>query len=444
MQTASKTVVNGWAMYDWSNSVYSLVITSTIFPAYYQGITQGKLINFFGRTFRESSALYSYAVAFSFLFIAMISPILSSIADSRGNKKAFMQFFCYLGALSCCGMYFFTEDNVQLGVVLFIIAAIGFCGSIVFYNSFLPEIAAVEDQDKVSAKGFALGYIGSVILLILCLVLIMKHELFGIESAGKASRISFLLTGVWWMGFAQITFATLPKSVGTNNPGRNIFTRGYIELRKVWNELQHQPLLKRYLLAFIFISMGVQTVMYSAAIFAKEMIFPDNPNDPEANKANSGKLMVTILIIQIVAIAGAYIFSNLSKRFGNFRVLIMAIIIWAFICVSAYFTYTQVQFYLLAAAVGMVMGGIQSLCRSTYSKYMPPTHDTASYFSFYDVCEKVGTVIGTASFGLVTEQLGGMRNAVLFLATYFIIALVLMFFAMTAKRVQMHEAYAVN
>ncbi len=347
-----------------------------------------------------------------------------------------MKFFCYMGALSCCAMYFFGPDNVQTGVVLFILAAIGFGGSIVFYNSYLPEIAAVEDQDKVSAKGFSLGYVGSVLLLIVCLVLVTKHDLFGIPDAGAASRISFLLTGLWWMGFAQITFARLPKS--TPAPvveGNNFLTKGYFELRKVWNEVQYQPVLKRFLIAFLFISMGVQTVMYSAAIFAKQQIFPDDPVHPENNSANSGKLMLTILIIQIVAIAGAYMFSRLSKKIGNFKVIAMAVIIWIGVCIAAYFTYTQTEFYFLAATVGLVMGGIQSLCRSTYSKHMPVTNDTASYFSFYDVCEKVGTVLGTATFGIVTEKLGGMRNAVLFLMTYFIIALCFLLYAMATRKV---------
>ncbi len=424
-------------MYDWANSVFSLVITSTIFPAYYEGITSGKTVDFFGRSYTTPAALYSYAVAFSFLFIAVISPLISSIADYKGNKKAFMQFFCYLGAISCCGMYFFDGDNVQTGLILFILATIGFCGSIVFYNSYLPEIAAVEEQDRVSAKGFSLGYVGSVLLLIICLVLITKHEMFGIASAGAGSRIAFLLTGIWWIGFAQITFARLPK--GKPLPvvaGNNFLTKGYHELRKVWNEVKKQPVLKRFLLSFLFISMGVQTVMYSAAIFAKQQIFPDDPLRPEENAANSGKLMLTILIIQIVAIGGAFTFSRLSKSIGNFKVIAIAIFIWIGICIAAYYTYSQMQFYILAATVGLVMGGIQALCRSTYSKHMPPTNDTASYFSFYDVCEKVGTVLGTATFGFVTEKLGGMRNAVLFLMTYFIIALALLLYAMAKAKTQ--------
>ena len=333
-----------------------------------------------------------------------------------------MQFFCYLGSLSCCGMYWFQPDNPQLGIVLFIIASIGFGSSIVFYNAYLPEIAAVKDQDNVSAKGFALGYIGSVILLLICLTMVTKPALFGIAGATKASQVSFLLTGIWWMGFAQITFAVLPKS--QPNPvskSHNAFTKGYAELRNVWNQLKHQGTLKRFLVAFFFLGMGVETVMYSAALFAKQQIFP-NTGDKETDATNGGKLILTILIIQIVAIGGSYLFSFFSKKIGNLKVLLIGVLVWAGICAWAYFVYSQLDFYCLAGTVGLVMGGIQSLSRSTYSKLMPPTKDTASYFSFYDVCDKVSTVIGMTTFGLVTEGLGGMRNAVLFLMTYFIIS----------------------
>jgi UMF1 family MFS transporter len=434
MQTASKKVINGWSMYDWANSVYSLVITSSIFPAYYEGVTSGKPIVFLGHTFNQPSALYNYAVAFAFLFVALISPMLSSIADSFGNKKRFMQFFCYLGSLSCCGMYYFTQDNPQLGLILFILASIGYSGSIVFYNAYLPEIAAVEDQDKVSAKGFAYGYVGSVILLLFCLILVMKHDIFGVASTGKASQISFFLTGLWWLGFAQITFFTLPKNESIYVAKEESFlTRGYKELKKVWDELKHQPSLKRFLLAFFLFGMGVETVMYSAAIFAKQEIFPDTGNK-DTDAANTGKLMITILLIQIVAIPGSYLFSYCSKRFGNWKVLIGGVLIWVGICISAYFVYTQTAFYAMAATVGLVMGGIQSLSRSTYSKLMPPTKDTASYFSFYDVCDKVSTVIGTATFGIVTEMTGGMRSAVLFLMSYFILSLFVLFYALIKER----------
>jgi MFS transporter, UMF1 family len=434
MQTASKKVVNGWAMYDWANSVYSLVITSSIFPAYYSGITSGKQIVFLGMVFKQPAALYDYAVAFSFLAVAIMSPLLSSIADAFGNKKSFMQFFCYMGSLSCCAMYWFSPNNPQLGIVLFILASIGFGASIVFYNAYLPEIAAVEDQDNISAKGFALGYVGSVILMILCLVIVTKPELFHIPDGNKACQIAFFLTGIWWLGFAQITFAVLPKS--EPNPvskSHNVFTKGYSELRKVWNDVKQQRTLKRFLLAFFFLGMGVETVMYSAALFAKELIFP-NTGNKATDAANGGKLMLTILIIQIVAIGGSYLFSYFSGKIGNLKVLMIGVLIWAGICAWAYFVYSQFDFYCLAATVGLVMGGIQSLSRSTYSKLMPETKDTASYFSFYDVCDKVSTVIGTATFGLVTEGMGSMRNAILFLMAYFIISFFILLYTIIDKQ----------
>ncbi len=434
MQTASKKVINGWAMYDWANSVYSLVITSSIFPAYYEAATSGKTIVYLKRIFKEPTALYDYAVAFSFLIVAIFSPLLSSIADAFGNKKRFMQFFCYMGSISCCAMYWFSPDKPQLGITLFILASIGFGASLVFYNAYLPEIAAEKDQDNVSAKGFAFGYIGSVVLLIICLVMVSKPSWFGIPNETQASKISFLLTGIWWMGFAQITFAVLPKTVP--NPvskSHNFLTKGYAELRKVWIELKNQHTLKRFLLAFFFFGMGVETVMYSAALFAKHLIFPKTGN-PEIDSANSGKLILTILIIQVIAIAGSYLFSFLSNKVGNFKVLSVAVLIWTGICIWAYFIYKPFPFYCLAATVGLVMGGIQSLSRSTYSKLMPPTKDTASYFSFYDVCDKVSTVIGMITFGLATEVLGGMRNAVLFIMSYFIISFFILLYTLSKQR----------
>ena len=432
MQTASKKVINGWAMYDWANSVYSLVITSSIFPAYYEGVTSGRTIVFLGRTFTEPTALYNYAVAFSFLVVALFSPLLSSIADAFGNKKRFMQFFCYVGSLSCCAMYWFAPNHPQLGITLFIVASIGFGASIVFYNAYLPEIASAKDQDNVSARGFAFGYVGSVLLLIICLVIVTKPSWFGIPDDNKAAQISFLLTGLWWLGFAQITFTVLPKS--QPNPvskSHNFLTKGYAELKNVWRELKNQATLKRFLLAFFFFGMGVETVMYSATIFAKHLIFPRTGN-PEVDSANKGKLMLTILLIQLVAIGGSYLFSFFSSKIGNLRVLMIGVIIWTGICIWAYFVYTPLPFYCLAGTVGLVMGGIQSLSRSTYSKLMPPTKDTASYFSFYDVCDKVSTVIGMTTFGLAIEILS-MRSAVMFIMTYFIISFFILLYTLTKQ-----------
>jgi len=419
-----KKVVNGWAMYDWANSAYNLVITSTVFPFYYTAITHtaenGDKVHFFGYTV-INTALSNYAIAFAYLLIALLSPFLSSIADYRGNKKRFMQFFCYLGSAACCGLYFFKLQTLEWGIICFVLAAIGYCGSIVFYNAFLPEIAPENLQDRVSARGFAYGYVGSVLLQIICLVFILKPDWFGITDASFGPRLSFLLTGIWWFGFAQVTFRRLPAGTLRHKEKKHLFVHGFRELQKVWRELKAQPLLKRFLGAFFFYSMGVQTVMLVAAFFAEKAL-----------NLSAGQLIGTILVIQLVAILGAWGMARLSGRFGNIRVLQLVVIVWVGICVAAYFVQNATQFYFLAALVGLVMGGIQSLSRSTYSRFLPETKDTASYFSFFDVTEKVAIVIGMFSFGFMEEWTGNIRNSVLPLIGFFALGFVMLIFMQAA------------
>ncbi len=422
MQTAPKKVINGWAMYDWANSSYALVITSTVFPTYYTHVAPEQ-IRLLGFTISRS-AFASYSIAASFLVIAILSPILSSIADYKGNKASFMKFFCYLGSLACVAMAFMDKDHVILGVFFSILASIGYCGSIVFYNAYLPEIAAEQDQDKVSAKGFALGYVGSVLLMIVCLAFILCNDELHLGWGAWPARLSFPAVGIWWAGFAQLTFRVLPPSKPSEQrPEHSLVTNGFYELGKVWHQLIHYPVLKRYLRSFFFYNMGVMTVMFMATYFGSDLLkLPDTV------------LISSILIIQLVAIGGAYLFSLLSAKTNNIVALGCLIIIWIGICLLAYFTYTAFQFYVLAFAVGMVMGGIQSMSRSTYSKLLPETKDTASYFSFYDVCDKVGTVVGTLSFGFVADKMGGMRNSVLALMGYFVIGFVLLLFVRTKPK----------
>ena len=422
MQTAPKRVINGWAMYDWANSVYSLVITTTFFPIYFTKTTAHvygeNSVPFLGRQFKNS-ALFDYATAFAYLIIAVLLPILSSIADTRGNKKRFMQFFCYLGSLSCIGLYWFLGPNVSWGITCHILAAIGYVGSLVFYNSYLPEIAAIEDQDRVSAKGFSMGYIGSVILQLIGFGLVLYFEKQ--HQADVGLRITFLLVGLWWMGFAQITFARLPASQPSLlRNDVSFLTKGFIELKKVYDQLKHLPLLKTYLFSFFMYSMGVQTVMIVASIFGAKLLHLPDEN-----------LIMTLVAVQLVAVVGAVVMSRLSSRFGNLRVLISAVLIWIVICVMAYFVATWAEaginveyyFYAVAVAVGLVMGGIQSLSRSTYSKFMPETKDTASFFSFYDVTEKIAIVIGTLSFGYIDELIG-MKYSVLALIFFFVMGFI--------------------
>lgn len=424
MQTASKKVVNGWAMYDWSNSVYNLVITSTIFPAYYEAVTgdgnENTLIDKIkiGQYEFSNTALYNYILAIAFVIVAIMSPILSSIADYRGNKKLFLRFFCTMGSLACASLYFFDSHHIIGGLISVIIACVGFWGSLVFYNSYLPEIASPQDRDRISAKGFMMGYIGSVLLQLICFVFVLKPELFGI-TVGKASQISFLLVGVWWILFGWISISRLPKSHGVKGAHtNNIFTQGYKELHKVWKEMKSLPILKKFLVSFFFYNMGVQTVMLAATLYGKSEL-----NIPTTN------LIIAILIIQLVAIPGALLMAKLASRWGNFNTIMVAIVIWIGGCIMGYYLprNSVMPFYALAIVVGFVMGGIQSVSRSTYSKLMPETHDTTSYFSFYDVTEKIAIVIGMFSFGFINELTGSQRNSVLALCLFFVIGFILLY-----------------
>jgi UMF1 family MFS transporter len=418
MEKNDKKVIRSWAFFDWANSAYNLVITSTIFPAYYVAITANSehsdQVLFFGHWF-TNTALSNYALSFAYLVMVLLLPVLSSIADYRGNKKVFMQFFTYMGGLACMGLYFFKLDTLELGIICFVLAAMGYIGGVMFNNSYLPEIATVDQQDAVSAKGFAFGYIGSVILQLICFVFVLKPELFGITDASFPPRLSFLLVGLWWVGFAQIPFRKLSKgSANHSHINTKKVKSGFQELVKVWGQLKHIDFLKKYLLAFFFYSMGVQTIMLAAAGFGEKTL-----------KLGTSKLIITILIIQLVAILGAMLMSFLAKKIGNINVLIITVLIWIAACFCAYYVYTEQQFYGLAAIVGLIMGGIQSLSRSTYSKYLPAeTPDTASFFSFYDVTEKLAIVIGLFSFAFIEEATGSMRNSIIALASFFVIGLV--------------------
>ena len=429
MQTASKKIVNGWAMYDWANSVYNLVITTTFFPAYYAAVTGLEKfpngIKFLGRTF-VNTELKDYVLAFGFLVVAVISPILSSVADYKGNKKNFMQFFCYIGAASCSLMYFFDGNHITLGLMCFMFAGIGFYGSQVFYNSYLPEISAEKDMDRISAKGYSLGYIGSVIMQMIGFGLVLM-----MPDSALPLKLTFLLVGVWWVAFAQITFNVLPTTAKAERKSKtNVLANGFIELKKVWNEVKHMPVLKRFLSAFFFYSMGVQTVMLVAIDFGiKEL------------KLENSKLIITAVIIQLVAIVGAIMMSKLSTKFGNIQVLIFTVLLWIGVCIAGYFISTEMHFYIIAALVGLVMGGIQSLSRSTYSKMMPETKDTASFFSFYDITEKFAIVIGLFTFGLI-EGLYSIRQSILSLVVFFAIGFV--FLLLTAAQQKANKTAILN
>lgn len=467
-------ITRAWAFYDWANSVYSLVITSTIFPIYYtilttqfnkkeyveaakefQEVPVRYMIKIFGENY-EPDAVLSFSYAISFFLVVLLSPFLSSLADTIGNKKSFLQFFCYLGATSCMGLAMFTGmNNVFLGLLFSITASVGFWGSLVFYNSFLPDIATPDKFDSLSARGFIFGYIGSVILLIICLFLIQgitddpKHQNILI-------RITFLLTGAWWFGFSQYTFKHLPQfgNVKEKLPKdlvllnyKNIFKKhqeqggfwevlkdnisfykdvakqSFKELFKVGNQLFSNRNLKFFLSSFFFYSIGMQTIFLMATPFGSNVVFP---------KADEKyKLIITILVIQVIAILGAFLFSKLSKKIGNKNVITISVVIWILCCLSAFSLNNenpnmQYQFYGLAALIGLVMGGLQAMSRSTYSKLLPENSmDNTTYFSFYDVLEKLAIICGMLIFSVFIQKFGNMQYAFIAMSAFFVIGAIL-------------------
>lgn len=425
MKTEQKSIQRAWAFYDWANSSYSLIISTAIFPIYYSTITESHnngQLEIFGSLY-NSSAVYSATIAASFLLIAMLSPYLSALADVSGKKKTFMRGFVFLGSISCMSIFFFTEEHIWIGLVAAFLASFGFSGSLVFYNAYLPEIAKPEDQDSLSAKGFMLGYIGSSLLLIVLLAFIQYPEWLG-STKGYITRWSFVVVGLWWLLWSFYPLKKLPYNPYHKKPEQGFIKNAYKALREAFLALLKLPRLGRFVLAFFFFSCGVQTTIFLASLFGTEVL-----------EMESGDLILTVLIIQFVAILGAWLFAKLSAVIGNIKAIAVAVLIWVLVCLSAYFITSTPQFLVLGGAVGLVMGGIQALARSTYSKMLPETEDHATFFSFYDVAEKVSTTLGMGTIAYLSETTGDLRNAALALTTFFVISLVFLFLIPKSKYV---------
>ena len=436
----NKRAVFGWTMYDWANSVYSLTITTAVFPLYFHSMARQVALNkdaiaaaevagtrvpeavvTFAGFEMKSIGMLSMAIAIAYIIISLVSPILGSIADYSGKKKRFMMFFCTMGSMACSGLYFFEADTFYLGFWLFVIAAIGYAGGNIFNDAFLPEIVDEDQYDKISARGYSMGYIGSVILLIFNLAMVLKPELFfDVEGRTEgdlkmlASKISFLSVGIWWFGFAMVTFTSLKDVVPAYKP-KNYIASGFRELKLVMHQMNGMPALKRYLIAYFCFNMGIQTVMYMASSFGSEEL-----------KMQTDQLIISILLIQLVGVAGSFMFAWLSKKTGNFNALLYGIGFWILILIGAWFVTDAKGFYIMGAFVGIVMGGMQALSRATYSKLLPETTDTAAFFSFFSITDKISIVVGTSAFGLVSEYIG-TRQSILFLGVFFIIGGIILY-----------------
>jgi len=417
----SKKLIGAWTLYDWANSVYSLVISTAIFPIYYSEyiFANSDSILLFNMDINRDTVI-SLVSATSFLIIAFLSPLLSGIADYLGNKKSFMKFFVFMGSFSCIGLYWFELETIQLGLILYMLALVGLWGSLVFYNSYLTDITYPEQTNIVSAKGFAMGYIGSVILLIVNLIMITYYEQFNLSSEVQAMKYSFVLVGLWWLLFSQYSFYHLPRgNKGVKLP-KNIIWNGFRELKGVYKIIRSSKKFTRFLTAFFIFSFSLQTIIFIASYFGVTEIEWSSSSEQTAG------LIISVILIQIIAIVGAILFTKAADKFGNIVVLTIAIASWSIICGYAYFITTPIQFYLIAGFVGFLMGGTQTIARATYSLFIPETKDTTSFFSFYDVTEKIGIVIGMVLYGLAAQITGNIRFSILIFMFFFLLGAILL------------------
>ena len=421
-RTNQKKIINAWAFYDWANSVYPLVISTAIFPIFYMALfVESDYIELLGFSFKNT-ALIQFITSFVFFFLAILVPIMSGIADFLSNKKSFMKFFVITGSFSCIGLYFFDLENIYLGIFFYAFALFSFWASLVFYNSYLPDIVKPEDQDKASALGYSYGYVGSVLLLLLNIFMINFPETFGFENSNEgkiqAMRVSFLTVGFWWLIFSQYTFYYLPKSNKKVDRKlifkKSIFFGGFDELLAVWKLLKKDKSVKKFLIAFFTFSTAVQTIILIATYFGEQEI-----NWAEGEKTSG--LILSMLLIQLIAIIGSVGGAYVSKIIGNVNTLIIFNISWFSICIIAYFIESTTEFYIVAGLVGLVMGGIQSLSRSTYSKLIPETENTCSYFSFYQMCMIISIVLGTFMSGAIDQITGNIRYSILLFASLFLL-----------------------
>lgn len=409
-------------MYDWANSVYSLVITSSLFPVFFGLVAlnkaDGNTVDFLG--FKVlNSALFSFSVSFSFLLAGLTSPLLTALADLGNNRKSFLRFFCILGSLSCIALATFSGQHLEWGMAFFVLASLGYSASIVFYNSYLPSIAGPDQLNAVSARGFAMGYIGSVILLIFILLPILLPSVFGFLGLRfvQICRIGFVLTGLWWLFFGLFAIRSLPDASHLPTLKRT-WKNIRIRLISAWLMTFQLYGLGQFLLAFFLINTGVQTIMYLAALFGdKELHLP------------AEKLILTILILQLVAIIGARFFAWLAGFQGAIPVLILVSAGWIGASIGAYFIQNEMQFYLLAALVGSVMGGTQSMMRSVFAGFLPEEETSRSaLFGWFDLLDKISTVLGTFLFGFINQMTGSMRWSALSLTVFFIMGMIILWF----------------
>lgn len=424
----------GWKMYDWANSAFYTTVVGALFGPYLTRIAQDAVgkngtvlkLGFMGTVTAESFP--SLCVSISVAAQVILLPVLGALGDYSNLKKRLFVLFCYLGVTANALLFFISGNLYLVGGLLFIIANLCFGASIVFYNAFLPEIASPDQRDKVSSRGYAYGYLGGGLLLLLNLVLVLGADRLGM-SAGMAVRLSFLSAAVWWGGFSMITFVSLRTRPASKKlpPGQSYLTSGFVELRSTFRELRRLPLTLKYLIAYLIYNDGIQTVIFASSAFLEQELFK-GPR-PEF-------LLSIFLAVQFVAVGGALIFERLAQAIRTKEAIIVSLIIWSAVVVYAYAYLRQVyQAWIMAIAIAIVLGGSQALSRSLFSLMIPAGRE-ASFFGIYEVSERGTSWIGPLLFSVVVASTGSYRQAILSLIFFFIAGLILLIFTDTDRAIQ--------
>ena len=424
----------GWKMYDWANSAFYTTVVGALFSPYLTRLAQtavgenGVVLNLGPLGAVTAKSLPTLCVSISVGAQVFVLPILGALGDYSDLKKKLMALFCYIAVAANCLLFFVQGNLYLLGGLLFIIANVGFGASVVFYNAFLPEITTEDQADKVSSRGFAYGYLGGAILLVLNLLLVLRAEQLGM-TAGLAVRLSLLSAGVWWGGFAIITFYLLKSRPKTKSlpPGESYLTAGFKEIVATLKELRRLPLTARYLLGYLIYNDGIQTVIVASSAFLEQELFPGG---------NPVFLLEIYLMVQFVAVAGALLFERLAYLIKTKNAIIVSLVIWAGVVIYAYkFLHSVPEAWVMAAVIAIVLGGSQALSRSLFSRMIPAGKE-ASFFGIYEVSDRGTSWMGPLLFSIVIARTGSYRLALLSLIFFFVVGLIVLWFTDTDRGIR--------
>jgi UMF1 family MFS transporter len=429
--------IYGWAMYDWANSAFSTTVGTVFLGPYIASLAAEAakfnadgLARFLGIPVAPDSFL-PYCISLSVGLQVLFLPILGAIADYSHMRKRMMQIFATIGAIATILMFFITANLWWLGGVLFIFANLAFGAAIVFYNAYLPDIASEDQRDRVSSYGWAMGYLGGGLLLVLNLAFFMFSDKLGVPK-GLAIRINLASAGLWWLGFSFITWSRL-RARHTARPlpaGEGYVKAGFKQLGRTFREIKHFPETLKFLLAYFLYNDGIQTVIAVASTFAAAPLIRGGL------EMDQNTLIVVILMIQFVALFGALLWGRLANRIGAKMSIIVSLIIWLAVVVFATFGLrgeTRItQFFILGIFIALVMGGSQAISRSLFSQMIPAGKE-AEFYSFYEVSERGTSWTGPLIFGLANQAFLNLRAGIFVLIIYFVAGLVILPFVNVKK-----------